>query len=50
MAELTPEFEERGKKALTHHATCLAWSNDGSTLYSGYTDNTIRVWHVGHAQ
>eukprot|EP00005_Dracoamoeba_jomungandri_P004351 CAMPEP_0174258094 /NCGR_PEP_ID=MMETSP0439-20130205/7153_1 /TAXON_ID=0 /ORGANISM="Stereomyxa ramosa, Strain Chinc5" /LENGTH=327 /DNA_ID=CAMNT_0015341467 /DNA_START=50 /DNA_END=1033 /DNA_ORIENTATION=+ len=22
----------------------LAWSADGSTLFSGYTDNTIRVW------
>jgi len=24
----------------------LAWSADGQTLYSGYTDNLIRVWDV----
>jgi guanine nucleotide-binding protein subunit beta-2-like 1 protein len=24
----------------------LAWSADGSTLYAGCTDNTIRVWQV----
>jgi len=26
--------------------TCLAWSNDGSTLFAGYTDKVIRVWQV----
>lgn len=26
--------------------TCVAWSADGNTLYSGYTDNVIRVWSV----
>lgn len=25
----------------------LAWSRDGNTLYSGYTDGVIRVWAVG---
>ncbi|KAL6769158.1 RACK1 [Auxenochlorella protothecoides x Auxenochlorella symbiontica] len=25
----------------------LAWSADGATLYSGYTDGVIRVWAVG---
>jgi len=24
----------------------LAWSADGTTLFSGYTDNMIRVWEV----
>lgn len=24
----------------------LAWTSDGSTLFAGYTDNVIRVWHV----
>jgi guanine nucleotide-binding protein subunit beta-2-like 1 protein len=24
----------------------LAWSNDGQTLFAGYTDNTIRVWEA----
>lgn len=26
--------------------TSLAWSHDGQTLYAGYTDKQIRVWHV----
>lgn len=26
--------------------TALVWSNDGNTLYAGYTDNMIRVWEV----
>ena len=46
VAELVPAFEERGRKALTPYCTSLAWSADGSTLYSGYTDKTIRVWAV----
>eukprot|EP00127_Corallochytrium_limacisporum_P005980 Clim_evm57s215 gene=Clim_evmTU57s215 len=25
---------------------CLAWSADGQTLFSGYTDNIIRIWQV----
>lgn len=25
---------------------CLAWSADGSTLFSGYSDGNIRVWEV----
>jgi len=28
----------------------LAWSADGQTLYSGYTDNIIRVWQVSLAR
>jgi len=47
--ELRPEFEGVGKKSMAPYATCLAWSADGSTLYSGYTDGTIRVWVVGRA-
>jgi len=49
VAELTPPFDERGRKALVPYCTSLAWSADGSTLYSGYTDNVVRVWSVGHA-
>lgn len=49
VAELTPPAEERGHKALEHFCTSLAWSADGSTLYSGYTDNSVRVWSVGPA-
>lgn len=44
--ELRPEFPERSKKAQTPYCVCLAWSADGNTLYSGYTDGTIRVWQV----
>jgi guanine nucleotide-binding protein subunit beta-2-like 1 protein len=28
------------------HCISLAWSADGKTLFSGYTDNLIRVWSV----
>lgn len=42
VAELLPE-EKNGKKPA---CISLAWSADGSTLFSGYTDNQIRVWGV----
>lgn len=48
--ELKPDFPERSKKAQTPYCVSLAWSADGSTLYSGYTDGVIRVWQVGHYQ
>jgi guanine nucleotide-binding protein subunit beta-2-like 1 protein len=35
-----------GKKVVPIQCISLAWSTDGSTLYAGYTDNTIRVWQV----
>ena len=47
--ELRPEFQPVGKKAQVPYCTSLAWSADGSTLYSGYTDNLIRVWCVDRA-
>jgi len=39
----TPEFQPK-----TNNPACisLAWSADGATLYSGYTDNMIRVWEI----
>lgn len=43
VAELVPETQ---KKTVTPQCTSIAWSADGSTLYSGYTDNSIRVWGV----
>jgi len=49
VAELEPEFEERGRKALTPHCTSLAWSADGNSLYAGYSDNIIRVWSISMA-
>jgi guanine nucleotide-binding protein subunit beta-2-like 1 protein len=48
--ELVPEFGEVGTANKYHqvpYCTCLCWSYDGSTLYSGYTDGAIRAWHIG---
>lgn len=42
--ELRPEFPST--KGLLPESISLAWSADGSTLFSGYTDNHIRVWQV----
>eukprot|EP00752_Nemacystus_decipiens_P002856 g2660.t1 len=44
--ELRPEFPEVSAKAIVPYCTCLCWSNNGSILYSGYTDGIIRAWHV----
>merc|ERR1719399_1441869 len=44
--ELHPEFPPVGKKAQQPYCLSLAWSADGSTLFSGYTDSVIRVWTV----
>jgi guanine nucleotide-binding protein subunit beta-2-like 1 protein len=44
--ELKPEFPNLGKKAQVPFCVSLAWSADGQTLYSGYTDGKIRVWTV----
>jgi len=44
VVELAHEFEERGRKALQHYPTSVAWSADGATLFVGYTDNVIRVY------
>lgn len=34
----------KNKKML--YCTSLSWSSDGSTLFTGYTDGTIRVWEI----
>jgi len=44
--ELKPEFFNVGKKSTPPSCVSLAWSADGQTLFSGYTDNIIRVWQV----
>jgi guanine nucleotide-binding protein subunit beta-2-like 1 protein len=44
--ELRPEFKDLGKKAQVPFCVSLAWSADGGTLYSGYTDGKIQVWGV----
>lgn len=46
--ELRPEFPQRSKTAAPA-CVSLAWSADGATLFSGYTDNMIRVWQVNSA-
>ncbi len=44
--ELRPEFPEQGRKSTLPQCVSLAWSSDGQTLFTGYTDNLIRVWQV----
>jgi guanine nucleotide-binding protein subunit beta-2-like 1 protein len=47
--DLQPEIEEpKGKYAQPPHCISLAWSADGSVLFSGYTDGIVRVWAVGN--
>lgn len=46
--ELKMEFENLGKHSLTPQCISLAWSADGQFLFSGHTDNLIRVWQVSH--
>jgi guanine nucleotide-binding protein subunit beta-2-like 1 protein len=43
--ELKPDFAA-GQKGAEPGCISLAWSADGTVLYAGYTDNTIRVWQV----
>jgi len=38
-----PDFQSKGTEPIP---ISLAWSADGNTLYSGYTDNVIRVFEV----
>jgi guanine nucleotide-binding protein subunit beta-2-like 1 protein len=52
LEELKPEVITKSAKTSPPQCVSLAWSADGQTLYSGYTDNMIRVWEVstpGHA-
>ncbi|ORX89673.1 guanine nucleotide-binding protein subunit beta-2-like 1 [Basidiobolus meristosporus CBS 931.73] len=44
--ELRPEFVGVGRRSADPQCISLAWSADGNTLFSGYTDNLIRVWQV----
>ena len=46
MAVVAPEFPPRSKKATIPSCTCLAWSMDGANLFTGYTDDVVRVWEV----
>ncbi|KAI9202838.1 WD40-repeat-containing domain protein [Polychytrium aggregatum] len=49
VCDLQPEFTTTSKKASIPQCVSLAWSADGQTLFSGYTDNLIRVWQVVRA-
>ena len=49
VVELRPDFPPTSKKGIQHSCTSLAWSADGATLYTGYTDGVIRVWGVNRA-
>jgi len=44
VASLTQQVEGFEPQTSFPGCTSLAWSADGSTLFGGYTDNTIRVW------
>jgi len=44
--ELKPDYVEKGKKSQEPYCVSLAWSADGQTLFSGYTDNKVRAWGV----
>ena len=48
--ELRPDFPPVGKNAQVPYCTCISWSADGQTLFSGYTDGEIRAWAVRGAQ
>jgi guanine nucleotide-binding protein subunit beta-2-like 1 protein len=45
VAELVAETDLKNKPV----CTSISWSLDGNTLYSGFTDNTIRVWGAASA-
>mgnify|MGYP002789104969 CR=1 FL=1 len=42
--DLRPEFSSHTSRK--PECISLAWSADGTTLFSGYTDNNLRVWQV----
>jgi guanine nucleotide-binding protein subunit beta-2-like 1 protein len=44
--ELIPDFGHASSKKVPIQCISLAWSADGCTLFSGYTDNQIRVWQL----
>lgn len=49
VCDLTPEFNYSTgtrQKAVPIQCISLAWSANGATLFAGYTDNKVRVWHV----
>ena len=45
IAELTAPQAE-GEKTAAPECLSVAWSADGSTLFAGFTDGAVRIWHV----
>uniref|UniRef100_A0A8C6XUF2 Small ribosomal subunit protein RACK1 n=1 Tax=Naja naja TaxID=35670 RepID=A0A8C6XUF2_NAJNA len=43
--KLRQEVITTSSKAEPSQCTSLAWSADGQTLFAGYTDNLVHVWH-----
>ncbi|KMZ56137.1 Guanine nucleotide-binding protein subunit beta-like protein [Zostera marina] len=43
------KVETTAGKNQTLYCTSLAWTSDGSTLFTGYTDGVIRVWGLGYS-
>jgi len=46
VADLKDDIPERSEKAVPIRCISLAWSNDGNTLFAGFTDNVVRVWQL----
>lgn len=44
--ELSDELQPEVAEGKTPECVSLAWSSDGQNLFSGYTDDLIRVWQV----
>ena len=44
--ELKVDFVGVGRKAQEPQVTCLAWSADGQTLFSGYTDGQLNCFSI----
>jgi len=49
VAELRLEKVAAGKKTLPPFCCSLCWSANGSTLFTGWSDNLIRVYEVGYS-
>lgn len=47
-----PNFKTFGKREAgrTPDCTCVCWAQDGSVMYTGYNDGSIRAWEVKSAQ
>lgn len=46
--EIRLELPPAGKNAQVPYCTSLSWSADGSDLFAGYTDSTVRVYSVAN--